>query len=113
MCLGLKGFVLSPLPSAAAAVASAPKRSRIRTTAYVPITTTTTRSSGIHTLLNSRNTLCLLTLPVVAPYRTPSPTRRHLDRGRRGGPNPRRNASSTYGGYRISLPEPKSDTSGG
>src|SRR5258705_6254348 len=61
MCLGLKGFVWSPVPSAAAAVASTPKLSRIRTTAYAPIATTTTRSSGIHPFLNSRNTLCLLT----------------------------------------------------
>src|SRR4029077_7109219 len=76
MCLGLKGFVWSPVPSAAAAVASTPNRSRIRTTAYAPIATTTTRSSGIHTFLNSRNTLCLLTLPVVTRYRTPSATRR-------------------------------------
>src|SRR6478672_6298558 len=62
MCLGLKGFVSSPLPSAATAMSSAPKVFRIRTTAYAPIAITTTRSSGIHTFLNSRNTLCLLTL---------------------------------------------------
>src|SRR6476659_4104218 len=61
MCLGLKGFVSSPVPSAAAPVASTPKLSRIRTTAYAPIATTTTRSNGIHPFLNSRNTLCLLT----------------------------------------------------
>src|SRR5712675_2024766 len=61
MCLGLNGFVVSLLPSAAAAMASAPKRLRIRATAYPPIATTTTRSSTIHTLLNSRNNLCLLT----------------------------------------------------
>src|SRR4029077_20062363 len=56
MCLGLKGFVSSPVPSAAAPVASTPKLSRIRTTAYAPIAPTRTRSSGIHRFLNSRNT---------------------------------------------------------
>src|SRR6266446_947949 len=74
MCLGLNGFVVSLLPSAAAAMASAPKRLRIRATAYPPMTTTTTRSSTIHTLLNSRNTLCLLTCRSSRPNESLSAT---------------------------------------
>src|ERR1700750_2331431 len=61
MCLGLNGFVSSPVPSSGAPVASTAQLARIRPTAYVPIATTTTRSSGIHPFLNSRNTLSLLT----------------------------------------------------
>src|ERR1700751_1528729 len=59
MCFGLNGFVSSPLPAPADAGACAPIVSRMRTTADAPSATTTTRSSGIHTFLNTRNTLCL------------------------------------------------------